>query len=1048
MLKFLFGRPGSGKTSYIIEEIKKAAALGEKTYLLVPEQQAYTSEAMLADLPPSSALCLEVVSFSRLCEIVFGVVGGLTDSHIGSAERHLIMWQSLREVSSYLTQYKHVKADSSFGAMMLSAIDELHANSITPEECESLSEKCKDSALSAKLADISLVYSNFQRNLEARLGESALASENKLSRLSSALSKNDIFANCNFFIDSFTSFTGEEFAVLEEIIAQSRQTTISFCSTSRRANGAHTDSIYDTIKRFTKIADKRGIEREDLVLRGTKKGSVEISELEKNLWNFSVTKDNLPQINEEDRGNIETYVCSNEYEEAQLAALNILKAHKNGVKYSEIAIIMRDAESRRGILNTVLDRMNIPYFYSEKTDLSTTPAARLILSALRCVTYNYQTSDVITLLKTGLCGIDLSDADLFEEYCSTWEISGSLFVADAWSMNPDGYTVARSPRGDKILAAANKVRASLIPPLERLKESFSIAGGDTVKGCRAVYDYLREIKLSENLSSIAELELSLGNVKEAGELLRTYDFIISALTNISTILADTKTNCEELTSAIEIMLKYTDIASVPAINDCVTVGSADTLRVENIKVGILLGLCEGEFPANFSDGGILNENDKKMLDELGIDLSSRESRVVSDELFYVYRAMTKPEDKLIISTCTSQIGGRALTPSVAYNRVRFLFPYIPEKTFDLKRIKNLSHNGDSNADFLDGGEIPIYIDPMIVRNIFGDRLYLSKSSVTSFAECPYKYWCDYVLKLREQKSSQISYASAGTIIHYVLEKFLKKIVNPDGSLPEISDDELVLKVNEIVDMHISELGFHVSPSLSYTFARLRDLALIMTKSVLDEFKTSDFKILAFEKRISDKSSDSIKPLEITIQSKDGFVSTVFFGGVIDRIDCYDNGEKRFLRVVDYKTGSHKFDASKVATGEDIQLPAYLFTAANESNQELFGNGTDIFPASALFLSADESEGKVAPVRSGFILGDDEILRATNNSPEPESKKKKKSSKGDLAVSGEEFESIESDFRSSISNIGESIYSGNIPKTPSEDACRFCTMRDSCTSAAK
>ena len=152
--------------------------------------------------------------------------------------------------------------------------------------------------------------------------------------------------------------------------------------------------------------------------------------------------------------------------------------------------------------------------------------------------------------------------------------------------------------------------------------------------------------------------------------------------------------------------------------------------------------------------------------------------------------------------------------------------------------------------------------------------------------------------------------------------------------------------------------------------------------------------------------------------------------------------------MDYKTGSHKFDASKVATGEDIQLPAYLFTAANESNQELFGNGTDIFPASALFLSADESEGKVAPVRSGFILGDDEILRATNNSPEPESKKKKKSSKGDLAVSGEEFESIESDFRSSISNIGESIYSGNIPKTPSEDACRFCTMRDSCTSAAK
>ena len=185
-----------------------------------------------------------------------------------------------------------------------------------------------------------------------------------------------------------------------------------------------------------------------------------------------------------------------------------------------------------------------------------------------------------------------------------------------------------------------------------------------------------------------------------------------------------------------------------------------------------------------------------------------------------------------------------------------------------------------------------------------------------------------------------------------------------------------------------------------------------------------------------------------IQSKDGFVSTVFFGGVIDRIDCYDNGDKRFLRVVDYKTGSHKFDASKVATGEDIQLPAYLFTAANESNQKLYGDGGNISPASALFLSADESEGKITPVRSGFILGEDEILNASNNAPEPEGKKKKKSSKGDLAVSGEEFKSIESDFRSSISHIGESIYSGNIPKTPSENSCKFCTMRDSCTSAVK
>ena len=75
MLTFLFGRPGSGKTSYIIEQIKGSVASGTQTYLLVPEQQAFISESMLADLPASSALCFEVVSFSRLCEKVFGEIG-------------------------------------------------------------------------------------------------------------------------------------------------------------------------------------------------------------------------------------------------------------------------------------------------------------------------------------------------------------------------------------------------------------------------------------------------------------------------------------------------------------------------------------------------------------------------------------------------------------------------------------------------------------------------------------------------------------------------------------------------------------------------------------------------------------------------------------------------------------------------------------------------------------------------------------------------------------------------------------------------------------
>jgi ATP-dependent helicase/nuclease subunit B len=127
-----------------------------------------------------------------------------------------------------LREYKGTKADSALTSMMLSLIDELHANGISAKMCEDVSERCDKAELSSKLSDIAAIYENFERNIESRLGESALSSENKLSRLGSLLRKCDCFSDCHFFIDSFTSFTGEEHDVLESLILNAENVTISF----------------------------------------------------------------------------------------------------------------------------------------------------------------------------------------------------------------------------------------------------------------------------------------------------------------------------------------------------------------------------------------------------------------------------------------------------------------------------------------------------------------------------------------------------------------------------------------------------------------------------------------------------------------------------------------------------------------------------------------------------------------------------------------------------------------------------------------------------
>ncbi len=1064
MLTFLLGRSGSGKTDHIIKEIETCVAAHGKTYLLVPEQQVYLSECMLADLPASSALCFEVISFSRLCEIIFSRFGGVTERPAGQGARNLVMWQTLREMGGSLKQYNGIKTDAAFTAMMLNTIDELRANSVTADICDSLSNNTDDALLANKLSDIAAVYTCFEENLKKRFGESEYAAENKLSRAAELLRHSGLLSDCNIYIDSFTSFTGEEHAILEQILRQAKNVCISL-TYEKGSKAPHFESVSNTLKRLRKYANEQGIEYKDILLEtNTRTDRKELCALEENLWNFSLTDKSKPVIDEDLRGNIEMYSCLNEYEEIYRAALSVLYEHEGGVDYSEMAVIMRDPEAKKGMVEAIFEGLGIPYFLSDRTDLSTTAPARLILSALRCIAHNFNTVDVMTLLKTGLLGINDRDADLFEDYCYTWNINGKQFTDRAWSMNPDGYTTVMSDRGREILECANRVRGAIIPPLERLKSQFSLNKGDTTENCRALYSYLNEISLAEKLSSSAEDALSSGDIKGAGEALRLYDYVISTLTDISTVLGDVQTNAEELCAALEIMLRHTDIGSVPAMNDCVTVGSAATLRVENIRTAILIGLCEGEFPANYSDSGILSENDKRAMDTLGISIASRENTVISDELFFVYRAMTKPSDKLILSTCRSSVSGRALNPSSAWNRVRFLFPYINVSEFDLSFIRSLSSVkeplecdgvGDDNVN---GSEIPknsgdtVNIDPLYVRMIFGDRLRLSKSQISSFAECPYKYWCEYILKLREQKVSAVSYADSGTVIHYVLENLLKKLRTEDGRLEKVEDRELISMVDGLISEYISGINCPLPPSVMYNFSRIRDLTLIMVKSIVDEFDSSLFRIVAFEKPISDRKPDALKPMEIKLDETDTS-PVVSLGGVIDRIDCFEGENRKYIRIIDYKTGTHKYDVSKISTGADLQLPAYLFTATIEENHDFFGQGEkDVFPASALFLSAEESEGRISPVRSGFTLNDSELLHAASPELDPKmlgmSMKKDGTPSAKSDFSEENILNINTLMQKTISDTARNMYSGKAPRTPSKEACGFCSMRATCPVANK
>ena len=1022
MLKMIYGPSGAGKTSALIEQIRADIQNETRCFLLVPEQQAYISERDFpAVLPQNAGLFFEVVNFSGLAEDVFREYGGVTQGNINGALRSVLMWDTLRMVAPLLRQYgKSAGSDATLTALMLQTVGELRTNAIDASQLESVAKALpEDCALSKKLYDISLIDAVFREKSENVFGTDP---SDKLLRMAQLLCEHRYFEGCKIYIDAFTSFTAQEYSVLREILRQAECVTVALCTDELHSLLPHFESLTETAKRLCKIAAEVDVAVKKQKLSVRKDGKPQsLSILEQDLWRFDIARAERKIPSKEEQNAVQLLSCANLYEESEAAALNILELVQNGMHYGDIAVVVRDVEVYRGVLDAALERYAIPYFLSEGTDLSSKPLTRLILSALRAVARHFHVQDVMTLVKTGLTGVNFRDAAMFEEYCETWHISGSRFTDTLWSMNPDGLTTERSARAEEILDAANRVRKAVVEPLQVLSAALRTSTRLTDR-CRAIYDYLCRLQISEQLSERAKKELLAGQRREAEENIRLYRFVTETLTSLCTILPDAEVTVDELISVLTLLFSQTELASVPNLHDCVVIGSASTLRVENIKASLLLGLCEGEFPRTLNDDGILTEGDKEQLESFGIILDSRTNTRSSEELLYVYRAMTKPREKLILFTVQSQIDGSARTPSLAFSRVCFLLDRKPD-SFDISAVRQALGQVDLSK-----------LEPRLKAPKIDDAitLRLSQSKIRAFMLCPFSYYSTYELKLREKKDSKPSYADDGLFLHYVFETFLKSALGENGKLHIPPESEIEPLANRIVDDYLAKVcplpPEHMDSRLLHLFARLRKLSLIMLKDILGELKMSGFVPSKFEQIIGMPGEGGLPAVTLELQNG----SRVVLSGKVDRVDLFEQEEKVYVRVVDYKSGTHKFSLDEVRAGMDIQLVLYLFA--------VLSSDPNTIPGGAQYLYAATDKGKVSINRSGFLLNDQELIQAADRSPDAVYTKKL------LLQTEEEISDLIQEMNTVVKNAAERILAGDAQKTPSEKACMFCPVRTHCDKA--
>lgn len=991
--------------------IEARMRVGKPSLLLVPEQQTVTAESEYAErLPADAPLTFEVTNFTRLPNLVFREIGGLSDNYSDGTVKALYMWRTLTELSPLLSpQYSKVNEGTVEKA--LAAYREMRALCLDSSLLAEAASATEDThpRLSEKLSDLSKILALF-RSLH---GEKYRDSGEDVLAMAETIPQNPkIFADTEIFIDGFTSFTEEQYRVLSALLRVT-DVTLTLKIAKHSEDGPEYAETRLVRERLAKLCNRLNCE-----LRIKKiDGNADIDPLLKSilplLWKENSIIDN--DCLQKGVKPLRIYKCPTPYDMATFVAQDILRRiQEEGYRFRDFAIVYSKASSAEGLIDVALKKAGVPSTLHTRRDVSTFEAIKLIGCAYAAVCGGFRRSDVLAYAKCGLCGLSRSDICDLELYCERWQIEGRGFSPDLlWNMHPLGYGAEENEQTADALRRLNKTKSALMLPLSTFAEDIKHA--DTVREhAEALMHFLLSLSLEEGLKQRSENLRAFGETETAEENDRLFGIICRSLDTLVEAMGEFKADEKVFRSLLGIIFRAVDMGHIPALFDCVSVGTADILRPADIRHVYLCGVNTGEFPMNPSDSGALSLSDKECLQALGFGTEASREVQSARELFSFSRAfamgresvsllyternssygITPPADviarigaitsKAVLPTDTEALDAmhRFYTPAAAlegYDRITEKEGHVLSEA--------LRRTGHTHA--LSVMERRIENDTLQLASGTAAALYrgamtLTQSRLDSYVQCPFKHFCTYTLRLKEERRARLDHLNIGTFLHAILEHFLSDIKSEGLSYSALTDAERRARVQTIAAEESERLlrtGGTRAKRESLQIGRLTKAAEIMAESLCREFSHKNgFSPVFFELKIGDAGG----PKPPVLHTEDG--EAVYIYGTIDRVDALRAGDDVYLRVVDYKTGKKAFSPSDLAKGENIQMFLYLRSLTENPSSEMkrtlgIPESGHILPAGAIYMNAlTEDKNQLSPPpqdrrismadsRSGMLLDD-------------------------------------------------------------------------------
>ena len=1089
-MKLIYGRAGSGKSEYVLNEVAKSINDGnKKIYIITPEQFSFTTEKRLLEKIEKNHRCgatlnVEVISFERMAYRVINELFNNDKIKLENSSKAMIIFDAINKNKKDL---KFLGSNLENVDTVITQITEFKKHNISVKMLENQVENTNDEYLKAKLRDMLIMY----KAMQSKLTDDFIDENDLLTILAENIENSHLFDNSIIYIDEFAGFTKQEFSVIEKLEKIAKELYITICTDELRVTKKpENDIFYDnkqtvqTLKQIADIDDENQIK----LSNSYRFKNEELKHLEQNLFSIPYKTYN------KETENIELYNAENQYEEIEHISEKIFTlVRDNGYRYNDIAVICNNIDTYSSMIKAIFMEHQIPVFIDEKKDVTQNVLIKYAISVLEIFSKNWTYESVFNYLKTGIIKID----DIFEleNYCLKWGIKGTKFYKEKWNFEKnnsendkiednfvkdnvkDNNKDNNKDINEKNLKTGitdinfTKDQEMIIIPLLELKEE--LKGNMTAeKMSQIIYSFYKtqifEIGQESNIRTNNN-----NNFTYNDENVEAWNLIVDALAEISNVFKNQKMNFDEYSKILKTALQSKEIGQIPSNQDSVIVGAINRTKTHKVKAVFIIGVNDGVFPSKISSEGFFNDKDRENLKKENFELAKGTIEKMYEENFNIYKALTTAEEKLFISYSSSDTDSKALRKSLLISKIKRIFPKIKEETKDLKQniltkdstflklLENINNKEwaevyewyknnekeklQSAVEGLNYTNLPQRIEKENIEKLYGNNMKTSVSKLETYMSCPFSYYLKYGLKINEKEKLEIKTIDTGSFMHEVIDEFFKRLnqdFENDGNIEEIDNIEekdIEKLVEKIVNEKLENASkFNQTAKYRVLVQRLKRVITISLKYIIQTLKNSKFKVLGTEVKFDNDKDSKYPPIEMKLDNG----KTVSIIGKIDRIDIAKMPDGKFIRIIDYKSSTKDIDLNKFIAGLQLQLITYVDATCKNENA---------IPAGALYFSLLEpkiaqrniSKEQIEEIlrknyrMNGLVLANVNVIKAMDTKLEdgksdivPVSLKNGEiNGRSSSTVTQEEFENLQKYAVKLIKQISKQILIGNIDLKP-------------------